>query len=74
MSSVGTWKSFQEVEDNLSLDELFLIIEQLNEKERRDMEWQAAMQGVDLKKESGATETSAGAQAIFDGVVAYEKE
>lgn len=47
---LGNWKNFDELEDSLSYPELVAMVEAQREKDRRDMKFQAAMQGIDLDK------------------------
>lgn len=49
---LGHWKNFDELESNLSIDELNAILEASRSKEEREMKFTAAMNGVDLE-ESG---------------------
>jgi len=50
---LGHWKNFQELEDNLSLEELQATLDAIRKKEEREREFLAALNGVDLT----ATET-----------------
>jgi hypothetical protein len=69
---LGGWKNFAEMEEYLSLDELYMIIEELNETESRDKEFQAALAGVDL----GSSEKSKSVdyEAVADGIIGYTLE
>lgn len=52
---LGHWKNFEEIEDNLTLDELQSILEASREQEYRRQKFAAALKGVDLdaqKKDS----------------------
>jgi hypothetical protein len=43
------WKDYDEMEENLSIQELTEILSTIRKKEERQMQFQAALQGVDLK-------------------------
>ena len=45
---LGHWKNFQELEDNLSLEELQATLDAIRKKEEREREFLAALNGVDL--------------------------
>lgn len=47
---LGHWKNFDELESNLSIDELNAILEASRGKEEREMKFTAAMNGVDLEE------------------------
>lgn len=46
---LGHWKNFDELESNLSLDELTALLNASREKEDREMRFLAAINGVDLE-------------------------
>jgi hypothetical protein len=48
---LGTWKSYQDLEESLSMPELLQTIESMQEKERQDRIFLASLQGVDLRDE-----------------------
>ena len=48
---MGTWKSYQDLEESLSMPELLQTIESMQEKERQDRIFLASLQGVDLRDE-----------------------
>ena len=48
---LGNWKNFDDLEDSLSYPELVAMVEAQREKEKRNMKFQAAMQGIDLDKD-----------------------
>ena len=47
------WKDYDEMEDNLSIQELTEILSTIRKRDERQMQFQAALQGVDLQ---GSTE------------------
>lgn len=47
---MGPWKNFEELEENLNLDELNLIIKAAHEREHRTNKFLAALKGIDLDK------------------------
>lgn len=70
--TIGAWKSYYELEDNLSLQELVelyaSIIEQENEQFKRD----ASLQGIDLDKNS-SKEQDNGMEERFREHIARKK-
>jgi hypothetical protein len=46
---LGHWKNFDELESNLSLDELTALLNASREKEDREMRFLAAVNGVELE-------------------------
>jgi hypothetical protein len=48
---LGAWKSYEDLEESLSLPELLQTIESMQEKERQDRIFLASLQGVDLRDE-----------------------
>lgn len=50
---IGAWKSFEELELSISMPELIAIIEKTRELDYIEKKFLAAMQGVDLDKQSG---------------------
>lgn len=48
---IGAWKSFFDLEDNLTLDELFELYGEIMEKEQEDFKRDAALQGVQIPDE-----------------------
>ena len=44
----GDWKSLQEMEDTLTLEELYLIVDAQHRAEHRHNKFMAAIQGVDI--------------------------
>lgn len=50
---IGIWKDFEDLESSLSLQELTAIVNKKREMDYSDKKFAAAMQGVDLDKESG---------------------
>jgi hypothetical protein len=51
MVEVGSWKNFEDIEENLILDELLLLTEQLQKKRRHEMRVAALAQGVDIDED-----------------------
>lgn len=51
---VGIWKNFEELETSLSMPELIAIISTRRELDYDEKRFMAAMQGIDLDKESGS--------------------
>lgn len=70
---IGAWKSYYELEDALTLDELTelygTLIEQENEQFKRD----ASLQGIDLDKSKGGDDTEKEMQRRFREHVARKK-
>lgn len=60
---IGVWKNFEELEESLSLVELFSLLESKRDLDYTEKKFFAALQGVDLDKETGKS----------DGVNAWEK-
>ena len=56
---VGAWKDFAELELSLSMSELIAIIEKMRDLDYNEKKFLAAMQGVDLDKESGKGNSNA---------------
>jgi len=54
----GHWKNFDELESNLSLDELMAIIEIIRKKDNDDKRFLAAINGVDLDAEEEVSDVS----------------
>lgn len=50
---IGSWKNFQDLEASLNMSELIAIVEKTRELDYNEKKFLAAMQGVDLDKESG---------------------
>jgi hypothetical protein len=48
---LGHWKNFDELESNLSLEELMATLESLRGREDRERKFLAAINGVDLEEE-----------------------
>ena len=49
---LGIWKSFEELEESLSMNELIVILEKTRELNYDEKKFLAAIQGIDLEKES----------------------
>lgn len=54
--TVGAWKSFDDLESNISMPELIQILEQKRDSEYNEKKFFAAIQGVDLDKQSKRTD------------------
>lgn len=54
MCEMGAWKNFEELEDTLTLDELFLLYEQASERQQRLMKTVAAALGADTSGSSSS--------------------
>jgi hypothetical protein len=52
---IGSWKNFDDLELSISMSELIAIIEKIRDLDYNEKKFLAAMQGVDLDKESGKT-------------------
>ncbi len=55
---LGHWKNFDEIEDNLNLEELQTILEASREQEYNRQKFAAALKGVDLDEKTGNTDSS----------------
>jgi len=53
--TVGAWRNFEDLELSLTMSELILILEKIRELDYNEKKFLAAMQGVDLDKQSGKT-------------------
>ena len=51
---LGVWKDYQELEKSLSMAELVITLESIRELDYSEKKFLAAIQGVDLDKESGS--------------------
>jgi hypothetical protein len=52
----GHWKNFDELESNLSIEELNAIVDAIRKKDYEDKKFLAALQGVDLEEQGGEPE------------------
>jgi hypothetical protein len=50
----GTWRNFDDLEECLILDELLLLTEALNQKEKNTLKMHASLQGVDIGGDEGS--------------------
>lgn len=50
---IGIWKDFEELETSLSMPELTAILEAKRENDYNDKKFMAAIQGIDLDKQTG---------------------
>jgi hypothetical protein len=55
---IGSWKSIQDLEDNLTLEELHVVIAASREKEQRHNEFMAALKGINLREGDEKQETA----------------
>jgi len=49
---MGAWKSIREMEEELTLEELYALIDGMHRTEHRHNRFAAALQGVDLDKDN----------------------
>lgn len=59
---LGIWRNFDEIEENLTLDELNEILKAVRDKEHREFKFFAALKGIDLDDGDEETETIADVQ------------
>ena len=52
----GHWKNFDELESNLSIEELNAIVDAIRKKDYEEKKFLAALQGVDLEAQNGESE------------------
>lgn len=45
---MGSWKSISEMEESITLEELYLLVDAMYRKEHRQNKFAAALKGVDL--------------------------
>lgn len=45
---LGHWKNFESLEESLSLNELYQVLESMREKDHSDKKFMAALKGIDL--------------------------
>lgn len=50
MFLLGNWKSYEELEDQLSIDELLATLDAFRKQKREEHKFLAALQGVDLSE------------------------
>lgn len=55
---LGHWKNFDEIEENLNLEELQIILDVSREQEYGRQKFAAALKGVDLDEKTGKTDSS----------------
>ncbi len=48
MFLIGNWKSYDELEEQLSIDELLATLNSIRKQKREEQKFLAALQGVDL--------------------------
>jgi hypothetical protein len=74
---LGQWKNFDELEENLCIDELNALLDAMRRAERRREVFQAALKGIDLnedEKKSTFEEVEKRAKAKLAGVTPEELE
>ncbi len=54
MFLLGNWKSYDELEEQLSIDELLATLNSFRKQKREDQKFLAALQGVDLSESEPA--------------------
>lgn len=65
---MGIWKNYEELEDNLSVDELLATINASRTKDRETQRFQAAIQGIELPSdESRSIDDLDGVDAAIAG-------
>lgn len=47
---MGCWKNFEELEDSITIDELFALLNHTRKEDSENKKFQAALQGVDIEK------------------------
>lgn len=63
----GNWKSYEELEDSLTLIELVHTVNAIHRREHRHMRFNAALQGVDLGDENESRADDApSAEEVFN--------
>lgn len=77
---LGPWKNFEELEENINMDELNLIVKAGHEREHRHHKVLAALKGIDLDKGTEADhktrfeKAQLRAQARIAGITEEEME
>lgn len=56
---IGKWKDYDELESSLSMQELTITLNAKRDQDYKDKKFQAALQGVDLDKQTGKTDENA---------------
>jgi hypothetical protein len=51
---LGIWKNIQELEDNVTLEEMQIILDAAREKDYQHQKFLAALKGINLDEQSGA--------------------
>jgi hypothetical protein len=64
---LGIWKNFDELESSLSMPELVIILETINEQRHNDYKFMAALQGVDIDKGNKQDEWEKMKAKVFSG-------
>jgi hypothetical protein len=64
---LGTWKNFDELENSLSMPELVILLETMNEQKHSEYKFLAALQGVDLDKGNKQDEWEKMKAKVFSG-------
>lgn len=71
MCEVGVWKNFNELEESLTLDELFTLYEATSERQKRIMKSLSAAMGGDVSE--GGTDLQATGSSVSDGLFGYQE-
>jgi hypothetical protein len=66
---LGHWKNYDELESNLSLDELMTTLSAMRDKEKRDKEFLAAINGIEVTAKEEVTDITelSGKEAESEG-------
>ena len=64
---LGHWKNYDDLENELSIDELLATLKAVRDKEHRNNKFLAAMQGIDLEEEKEDITTLKGIHANKEG-------
>ena len=67
---LGHWKNYDELESNLSLDELMATLTAARDREHRERKFLAAMQGIDLDEQDKEPED---VKALLDAKTARDE-
>ena len=69
---LGHWKNYDELEESLSVDELLITVNALREREDRERQFLAALQGIDLNESEGSESESDGDIVDLTGYAASQ--
>lgn len=70
---MGPWRSVEELEDHVVLDELMLLTKRLTKSKNAHYRFLAAIQGADLGEDDDDSEVSEGADDLPEEVLAHER-